>query len=484
MKRKEAAFVAGEVVVVIAVLALVSFPLQSLNLQTSQLASLTSSSAPVSSTSASVSSTSTAPVSSTASATINGLRLDLGVLVNPVSDPDNGSGATVSIKVDEFNTLGSALNLTFGYGWLLSGVTLSPPSSCGQRIYPLAYGVLLGNYGLNNVSQAQPLELDQPNYPVSCLHLSAAFYIFNQSSDIVTTYASPGLASSLLGKVDVTNSSTSVGYWTGDADNGVFHTFQEGTYTVVALDEWGDAVFSHFVVEQASQGALAVGFADVAYPSSGLQLLVGVNSTDLSVGQELHISVELRNNNDSERQVSPVGIPANASDLASFEDTWRFHGWPIAVWPGCTLQLPLQFIVIQGNYTSDTLSQAVNASLVHPGPVGAACIETENVTGLVFQPSSDLVNMSSIYVAANDVRTYTEASTIYRMESNFTVSGYWDEGSLNTLDLFSTPVGTTGATFGTPEVAPLGQTQFVVGVYTLAVSDEWGQLAILHFTVS
>jgi hypothetical protein len=69
------------------------------------------------------------------------------------------------------------------------------------------------------------------------------------------------------------------------------------------------------------------------------------------------------------------------------------------------------------------------------------------------------------------------------MESNRTVSRYWNDMTINGFELNSTPVGPNGATFGFPEVAPLGQTPFAPGTYTLAVSDEWGQIVVLPFTV-
>lgn len=228
----------------------------------------------------------------------------------------------------------------------------------------------------------------------------------------------------------------------------------------------------------------------VGSPSvQGLELLLGANTTNLTVGQRLWISVDLRNLFSNENDVPPVDIPSNASNITPYANAWHFRGFPIAVWPGCALQVPLQFIVLKGFYGTNNLTAGINGTPLRAGPLGGFCMESDRVTSLVFQPNSDFANMSSVYVSpisANNLGNCSRPTVLYRMASNFTVSGYWNEASINSSELESTPAGPNARTFGFPEVAPYGQTPFVPGVYTLVVSDEWGATGLfaLHGPLS
>lgn len=69
--------------------------------------------------------------------------------------------------------------------------------------------------------------------------------------------------------------------------------------------------------------------------------------------------------------------------------------------------------------------------------------------------------------------------------ANFTASGYWDP--INSTEAFQIPsplLNSLGSGFTFPEKAPTSQHAFVSGVYALAVAGEWGQVVVLHFTVT
>ena len=81
-----------------------------------------------------------------------------------------------------------------------------------------------------------------------------------------------------------------------------------------------------------------------------------------------------------------------------------------------------------------------------------------------------------------------QLSTPYRLESDFTVRGYWNAtyADINSSLTASVPASNgccNAMAYPYPEVAPLGQIAFVPGVYTLAVSTFWGQVEVIHFTV-
>jgi hypothetical protein len=216
------------------------------------------------------------------------------------------------------------------------------------------------------------------------------------------------------------------------------------------------------------------------YPDC-LQLTVGVNSTTLSVGQSLQISVDLVN-------ALPYANNVNTPVLRFGPNgSYLFGGFPISTWPGdCLNPFPLQFIVLEGNYTLGTLP-AADPDYIIGEP---SCASADIATQFAFGAGSDQVNMTAeSCTAACSPYPGTRLSTPYRLESDFSVMGYWNTtfARINPLidSIYTTPApnGGDGSTFGYPEVAPLGQIAFVPGVYTLAVSTFWGQAEVVQFTV-
>ena len=230
----------------------------------------------------------------------------------------------------------------------------------------------------------------------------------------------------------------------------------------------------------ACQGSTAV-LNGTGYPNC-LRLMVGVNSTTLSVGQTLQISVDLVNTLPYANNVNtsvPLDIGPNGS--------YRFGGFPISTWPfDCLGPFPLQFIVVEGNYTLGSLPAADPDYIIGELP----CASAEVATQFAFGAGSDQVNVTAeSCTGACSAYPGTRISTSYRLESDFTVMGYWNAtfALYNPLidSIYSSPApnGGDGSTFGYPEVAPLGQMAFIPGVYTLAVSTMWGQAQVVHITV-
>jgi hypothetical protein len=230
----------------------------------------------------------------------------------------------------------------------------------------------------------------------------------------------------------------------------------------------------------ACQGSTAVLNGTGGYPNC-LRLKIGVNSTTLSVGQSLKISVDLVNTlphannvNTPVRLVGPMG-------------SYQFGGFPISMWPlDCLGPFPLQFIVVKGSYTVDSLP-ATDPDYIIGAP---SCASGQIAMQFTFGADSDRVNVTAeSCTGACSPYPGTQLSTSYRLESDFSVMGYWNAtfARLNPLidSVYSAPDpnGGSGFTFSYPEVAPLGATAFVPGVYTLAVSSMWGQAEVIHFTV-
>lgn len=210
--------------------------------------------------------------------------------------------------------------------------------------------------------------------------------------------------------------------------------------------------------------------------------MVGVNSTELAVGQSLRISVDFVN---TLPYANDVGTPVPL--VSGPNGSYLFGGFPISTWPfGCMGPFPLQFIVVLGNYTLVSLPGADPDYIIGQLP----CASAEGVTQFTFAANSDTVNLTAESCTAGcSPYPGTRLSTPYRLESNFSVMGYWNAtfALFNPLidSIYSSPApnGGDGSTFGYPEVAPLGATALVPGFYTLAVSSMWGQAEVIHFTV-
>ena len=216
----------------------------------------------------------------------------------------------------------------------------------------------------------------------------------------------------------------------------------------------------------AYSGIRATAWATTVSPN-GIEVVASVNSTTISVGQTLNISISLFNT-----------LPT-VNNVTTSTDDWNIRGFPVAIWPPCSNDLPIEFSLVKGDYSSGQL-MAMNGIYKNQSAYG--CAESDAVQNVAFQPSSSHVNLTALVGVNNNLRSRTIGP--YDLVTNFTVNGYWwypitaaDAGDLNT------PVP-GGFNFVYPEASPTDSTPFVPGVYTLAIGDEWGQMVLIHFTVN
>jgi hypothetical protein len=208
--------------------------------------------------------------------------------------------------------------------------------------------------------------------------------------------------------------------------------------------------------------------------SDGLRLSTFINATDLTVGQNLNVSISLFNtlptSNALEQGGSAGAPPGN----------WTFYGVPVATWPECTpnqfsfgWQFPIEVLILNGNYTAQELSSASNASLFG-GPCNAG--SGTAFPTYTFESSSDLINIT--YFASGGAG-FGQVG-LFRSASHLTVGGYWS--------LTSLAEQANGTDICEPAVLNVctlpASTQFAPGVYTVGVTDEWGQFNVLHFQVN
>jgi hypothetical protein len=186
----------------------------------------------------------------------------------------------------------------------------------------------------------------------------------------------------------------------------------------------------------------------------GLQLAVSSNASELQVGQRLNVSLSIVNT------LPKVNIVKPSHD-------WLFQGVPVALWPPCYFGLPAEAAVLQGNYNAQDIERAANVTFSY------ICMEGVNVDHVIFQPNSDQVNLTGLY----DVTSENQTLGPFHMSLSFVTGGYWNLQNLSSE--LNIPI--LGEQY---PPRPPAYIPFTPGEYTVAVADEWGQVALLHFSVS
>ena len=186
-------------------------------------------------------STSQPGINSASSNSVSGLNLSLS-LDSATYQP----GQTITIVVNEINTLKKTNSVSAADNWAFSGLTAGP---CGTLNYPFGIAIFQGYYTAGDVSSVTPLKLDNPDakYPCPMILAEISTYAFQPSGDIADVFQLGGIDPVLTEKMNAGVQPT--GYWTG-SPNAALTNFTPGIYTVVAGDEWGAMVFLHFTVSQ------------------------------------------------------------------------------------------------------------------------------------------------------------------------------------------------------------------------------------------
>ena len=205
-------------------------------------------------------------------------------------------------------------------------------------------------------------------------------------------------------------------------------------------------------------GVIAAGANTSTIGPNGTLLSAFINAREIAVGQNLNISISLYN-------TLPTVITLGVSS------DWVFSGVPVATWAPCTdpflgWPLPIDVVVLNGNYTAQELPAIANVSFSSCTP------------GLGFYPLSFTFEPNSAQANLTYGASATPEQHIgpVQLSSGFTLSGYWNLTSLSE-EGHTVPILVNATS--TPSSIP-----FVPGVYTIGVADEWGQFVLLHFQVS
>lgn len=196
--------------------------------------------------------------------------------------------------------------------------------------------------------------------------------------------------------------------------------------------------------------------------TAGVDLVLAVNATTLKVGQRLGVEVSLFNPLQSASSVSfsaqdwPWGHPGQDN----------LSGVPVIFGDPCDPTYAfVRAVVLKGDYTPQELPGAANSSL------GWQCAEGDVPENMTLSPESSQANVTVTGPLGGD---FTLAPHI--MSTSFTTAGYWNLQDFSSLWPDSPLVCLSCQT---PIADP-----FVPGAYTLAVSDQWGQVVVLHFVVA
>jgi hypothetical protein len=132
-------------------------------------------------------------------------------------------------------------------------------------------------------------------------------------------------------------------------------------------------------------------------------------------------------------------------------DKWPVSGLSVDL---CgTESFPFGVVVMQGDYTTDDISTAIPLILYNPNMIVQCYIPPVlNVKAYDFKPSSDIATING--------STPNQTATI-EMSTKISMWSYWAGSPPNAV-----------------------QHNYDPGDYTVVAGDEWGNLLIVHFTVS
>lgn len=199
----------------------------------------------------------TGMVATTATAPTNSLELRLYLNTSSSSGP----GVSVSMFADAYNPSSSTANVTAANDWVvpLGGTDGAP---CGDEGQTVGFAIAQGYYTSSTITAAKLLDLVNPsatyNCPIYFGYGSATGFLFQPMSDGGASYGCIGVSPRCLtGNATATYNLfplTVTGYYQGDTFTG----FPQGTYTVLAEDEWGALVLAYFEVSSVAGEANTV----------------------------------------------------------------------------------------------------------------------------------------------------------------------------------------------------------------------------------
>ncbi len=172
--------------------------------------------------------------------------------------------------------------------------------------------------------------------------------------------------------------------------------------------------------------------AAVSKSTHGLSLTLALNAKAYQPGSEISIIVDEQNTLSTENRVR-----------ISYD--WRLNGLVTSTFCN-TNNYPFGVAVYAGDYPSDKLAKLKPVYISDPRIMYHCIAGPTNYFTYIFKPLSNIIWLRA------------DGAELSPMKDEIKIHGYW----------------TQSCEFG----------NFEPGVYTVAAGDEWGTLAVVHFTVT
>lgn len=298
-------------------------------------------------------------------------NLQLRLSVNASSTGGPQGNVTVSIRVDEYNTLATANNVSKASSWGLDGLSLGACASEGYSLYPYGVALYSGVYTAENVSKAVPLQIF-PAVPCPLMLRLITAYLFDPMSDMAVVLPSGPTATATQMSANVTATTQ----YAGGAAQSSKSPLRPGTYTVAAGDEWGSVVVAHFTVGAGAGPSSTT--TSVSASSTSMGAGSGTLDATFSVGPTqpvCSVNATAGPAPSSYSSIQAVVTPSGPGQASSFPVDWTSTGCAVVgtlqtslapgsyslnlsncTFMGCSSSLPRSFVVTAGLLTSIDVS--------------------------------------------------------------------------------------------------------------------------------
>jgi hypothetical protein len=286
--------------------------------------------------------------------------LQLRLSANASSTGGSHGNVTVSIRVDEYNTLAAANNVSKATLWGLDGLSLG---ACGTQIYPFGVALYSGTYTAANVSKAEPLQI-YPIVPCPLLIRFITGYQFQPASDLAVVLPSGPNATATPMSANVTATDVY-----GIGNGGSYPApLGPGTYTVAAGDEWGSVVVTHFTIgttggaSSTSTATSLMGTLEASFSVGPTQPVCSANAT-VGPAPSSYSSIEAVVSPSPSGQATnlPVAWTSNGCDVSGSVQAFLAPGsyslsLSSCTFMGCASALPKSFTIVAGQSTNIDVS--------------------------------------------------------------------------------------------------------------------------------
>lgn len=297
--------------------------------------------------------------------------LQLRLFVNASSTGGPQGNVTVWIKVDEYNTLATANNVSKASDWALAGLSLGACGTEGYSLYPYGVALYNGVYTAGNISKAVPLQIF-PAVPCPLLLRLITAYLFQPLSDMAVVLPSGPNATATQMSANVTATTQ---YPEGAVQSSE-SPLRPGTYTVAAGDEWGSVVVAHFTVGSGAGPSSTT--TSVGASSTSMGAGSGTLEATFSVGPTqpvCSVNATAGPAPSSYSNIEAVVTPSGPGLASTFPVAWTSTGCAVegsvqaslaagsyslslssCNFMGCSSSLPRSFVITAGLSTSIAVS--------------------------------------------------------------------------------------------------------------------------------